>query len=428
MKKQDNINGLFDFIENSPNAFHAVNTVKERLFADGYTEVFEGDEWALCEGGKYFVTRNGSSLIAFRYHNGANGFVITASHTDSPAFRVKISEESDGGAYLRLPVEKYGGIILYSWFDRPLSIAGRVMVREGDNIRARLLDIPRPLINIPSVAIHFNRTVNDKFSPNLAQDVVSLLSVGKDKTLRELIAEELSVNVEDIIAHDLFLYVKERGVRFGINNELLMIPRLDDLACVYSSLEAFLAAKENGMIPVFAAFDNEEVGSDTKQGAASTFLADTLCAIVGLQAYRKALANSFMVSADNAHAKHPNHPELSDPDNAPTLNGGIVVKYNASQKYTTDAASAALFYEVCRKEGVKVQNYYTRADMPGGSTLGSIATTKVSVSTVDIGIPQLAMHSAVETAGVSDVCDMISALTRLYSTGIEIKNDKIITK
>ena len=426
---KDYTNSLFKFIKNSPSAFHTVASVKERLVADGYTELCEGSAWSLVDGGKYFVTRNGSSIIAFRKCE-ARGFVITASHSDSPAFRVKASGESALGTYTKLPVERYGGMILYSWFDRPLSIAGRVVVRTDDGIAVKLLNVDRDLLVIPSVAIHLNRSVNEKFSPNPAQDLIPLLSAGGERVeLGKLIADELGVKADDVISHDLFLYTRDDGRTVGANGELILSPRLDDLECVYSSLEAFLSSNEQGMIPVLAVFDNEEVGSDTKQGAASTFLFDTLSRIYPERdEYLAALASSYMVSADNAHAKHPNHPELSDADNAPTVNGGVVVKFNANQKYTTDSVSAAIFTEACRKAGVKYQTYYNRADMPGGSTLGSIANTKVSISTVDVGLPQLAMHSAVETAGAYDLADMIAVLTRLYSSNIDAKGDKIVIK
>ena len=426
---KDYTNSLFKFIKNSPSAFHTVASVKERLVADGYTELCEGSAWSLVDGGKYFVTRNGSSIIAFRKRE-ARGFIITASHSDSPAFRVKASGESALGTYTKLPVERYGGMILYSWFDRPLSIAGRVVVRTDDGIAVKLLNVDRDLLVIPSVAIHLNRSVNEKFSPNPAQDLIPLLSAGGERVeLGKLIADELGVKADDVISHDLFLYTRDDGRTVGANGELLLSPRLDDLECVYSSLEAFLDSNEQGMIPVLAVFDNEEVGSDTKQGAASTFLFDTLSRIYPERdEYLAALASSYMVSADNAHAKHPNHPELSDADNAPTVNGGVVVKFNANQKYTTDSVSAAIFTEACRKAGVKYQTYYNRADMPGGSTLGSIANTKVSISTVDVGLPQLAMHSAVETAGAYDLADMIAVLTRLYSSNIDAKGDKIVIK
>ena len=426
---KDYKNSLFKFIKNSPSAFHTVASVKERLVAEGYVELCEGSAWSLTDGGKYFVTRNGSSIIAFR-KSAANGFIITASHSDSPAFRVKASGESTLGTYTKLPVERYGGMILYSWFDRPLSIAGRVVVRTDDGIAVKLLNVDRDLLVIPSVAIHLNRSVNEKFSPNPAQDLIPLLGAGGERIeIQSLIAAELGVKSEDVISHDLFLYTRDDGRAVGADGELLLSPRLDDLECVYSSLEAFLDSKEQGMIPVLAVFDNEEVGSDTKQGAASTFLFDTLSRIYPERdEYLAALASSYMVSADNAHAKHPNHPELSDADNAPTVNGGVVVKFNANQKYTTDSISAAIFTEACRKAGVKHQTYYNRADMPGGSTLGSIANTKVSISTVDVGLPQLAMHSAVETAGAQDLSDMVAVLTRLYSSNIDVKGDKIIIK
>jgi aspartyl aminopeptidase len=239
--------------------------------------------------------------------------------------------------------------------------------------------------------------------------------------LMDEVAALAGVDAQDIISHDLFLYNREAGRVFGLEGEFLLAPRLDDLGCVYSSVRAFLDADEvEGVVPVLAVFDNEEVGSETKQGAASTFLDMTLSAIAGGEdKYRTALVDSFMLSADNAHALHPNHPELSDSGNAPLLGGGVVVKYNANQRYTTDAVSDALFRSFSSRAGVNVQNYYNRADMAGGSTLGSIANTRVSVKTVDIGLPQLAMHSSMETVACSDICDMISVMKKFYSSGID---------
>lgn len=419
---------LFDFIRSSASAFHTTDTVRARLVGEGYTELYENDEWELKPGGKYFVTRNDSSIIAFRTQEKLTGFVIAASHSDFCSFRVKMSSDVPSGAYTRVPVEKYGGLIMYSWFDRPLSVAGRVVVKDGDGARAVLVNVNRDLLVIPSVAIHMNRTVNEKFAPNPAKDLIPLFSAASDSTpLMSIVAEAAGVSVEDIISHDLFLYVRDEGRVLGADSDLILSPRIDNIASVFASVEAFLSSTEKGMTPVLAVFDNEEVGSATKQGAAATFLNDTLERIAGKRrALRTALATSYMASIDNAHAVHPNHPELADPDNSPVLNGGIVIKHNASQKYTTDAVAAAVIKTVADACGVKTQNFYNRADMLGGSTLGSIANTKVGVSTVDIGIPQLAMHSAVETAGAKDICDMVQVVTRLYSSEISIKGRKIV--
>ena len=415
---------LFEFIKKSPTAYHAVATVKERLDGAGYTELYEGDAWELCDGEKYYVVRNGSSIIAFRAKNTAAGFMICASHSDSPAFRVKATAETVG-AYTRLEVEKYGGMIYYSWLDRPLSVAGRVLVKTEDGIEARLVNIDRNLLTIPSLAIHLNRGVNDGVKLNPAQDLLPLYSCSKERGgLIGSVADILGVKAEDILSHDLFLYNRDEGTLFGKDNELILCPRLDDLECVFTSLEAFVGAADSDSVPVLAVFDNEEVGSETKQGAASTFLYDVLSRIAG-PSYTAMLDNSFMVSADNAHAIHPAHPEMSDADHAPRLNGGIVIKYNASQRYATDGLSDSVFRTVCERAGVKVQTYCNRADLPGGSTLGSISNTKVSIPTVDIGLPQLAMHSANETAGANDVSDMIKALAEFYSTSIRKKGTKV---
>ena len=393
---------------------------------EGYTELFESDRWKLAVDGKYYVVRNGTSIIAFRTSRDARGFMITASHSDSPSFRVKTTPESRG-AYTRLEVEKYGGMIYYTWLDRPLSVAGRVVVRTPDGVESRLVNLDTDLVTIPSLAIHLNRGVNEGAKFNPAKDLLPLYTMdGENGSFIDSVAAAISTDASNILSHDLFLYNRDEGKRIGKNGEFILCPRLDDLECVYSSTVAFLGASDSSSVPVLAVFDNEEVGSETKQGAASTFLHDVLIRITGSEAgLAVALENSFMVSADNAHAKHPAYPEMSDPDNAPMLGGGLVIKYNASQRYATDGLSDSIFRTVCQRAGAKVQSYYNRADLPGGSTLGSISNTKVSVPTVDIGLPQLAMHSANETAGTSDIEDMISALTEFYSTSILKKGTKV---
>ena len=422
MKYTDN---LFEFIKSAPTAYHAVESVKARLDSLGYTELYEGEEWNISESGLHYVIRNGTSIIAFRANKSARGYMIVSSHSDSPTFRVKITPETVG-AYARLEVEKYGGMIYYSWLDRPLSVAGRVVVRTESGVESRLLNFDRDLVSIPSLAIHMNRGVNESAKFNPAKDMLPLYSTDKDKSaFLASVAAELGVKAEDILSHDLFLYNREEGRLFGKDSELVLCPRLDDLGCVYASLEAFVNADGAKATPVLAVFDNEEVGSETKQGAASTFLYDVLSRLTpDHEGYRIAVENSFMVSADNAHAIHPAYPEMSDPDNAPVLNGGLVIKYNANQKYATDGYSDAIFREICRGAGAKVQSYYNRADLPGGSTLGSISDTKVSVPTVDIGLPQLAMHSASESMGANDLSEMVKALTAFFTSGISKKGGK----
>lgn len=418
------INELIDFIKASPTSLHTVSTIKAVLTAAGYTEVFENEPQSFADGGNHFVIRGGSSIIAFKGKGG--GFMICASHSDSPSFKVK--DELSGASYTRLATEKYGGMIHYSWLDRPLSLAGRIVAKTPEGIVTRLVNIDKASLVIPSVAIHLNRGVNDGYKFNPATDLLPLAGgVDAKGEIMSLIASSAGVSVDDIISHDLYLYNAERGRIVGIKDEYVLSPRLDDLGCVYASLRAFINAPAGDKCcAVLAVFDNEEVGSETKQGACSTFLPMTLSAIAGggLK-YSAMLANSFMVSADNAHAIHPNHPELYDGTNAPVLGGGVVVKYNANQRYTTDAVSDGIFSTLATRCGIKLQKFSNRADMVGGSTLGSIANTRVSVSTIDVGLPQLAMHSANEIAAVKDISDMVAVFTELYSSAVMKKGDEI---
>ena len=419
-------NDLIEFIKQSPTPYHTVASVKEALIADGFTELSENNPSLFSDGGKHFVVRGGSSIIAFKGKSD-NGFMVCASHSDSPAFKIK--NELFGGAYVRFATEKYGGMINYTWLDRPLSAAGRLVLRSADGVNTRLFDLEKPAFVIPSVAIHLNRVVNDGLKLNPAVDLLPLSGTASSKdSFATQVAKLVGVSKEDIISQDVFLYNAEEGRVIGIDDELLLSPRIDDLGCVFSSLRAFLDAPcTDKSIAVLAVFDNEEVGSETKQGAASTFLDMTLRHIAGSdEKYSSLLYNSFMVSADNAHATHPNHPELSNDKDSPILGGGVVVKFNANQKYTTDALSAGIFTVLADSANIKLQNYHNRADMPGGSTLGSISNTRVSVSTIDIGLPQLAMHSATETCAVSDIDDMVKVLTAVYSTGIKKQGDDIV--
>ena len=414
---------LIEFLDNSPTCFQAVENFRKMLKDAGYSELLECEKWEIVPGGKYFVTRNDSSIIAFSVpKKDFTGFQLICSHTDSPSFKIKENAEMDAdGKYTKLNVEGYGGMLCAPWFDRPLSVAGRVVIRQGDRLVSHLVNIDRDLLVIPGVAIHMDRSVNKGAELNPAVDLLPLLGCGKEPgAFRKLIAEAAGVREEHLLSTELFLYPRTKAVQTGLNGEFIVSPRLDDLQCVFGCLEGFLAAKPGGSLPVLAVFNNEEVGSNTRQGADSTFLTDVLERIAhgcGLdsEAWKAAVANSFMVSADNAHAIHPAHPEYADKGEFPVLGGGIVIKYNANQRYTTDAVSGAVFQAICQEAGVPVQRYSNRADLPGGSTLGNISTAHLSVPTVDIGLPQLAMHSVCETAGAADTDYLVKAMTAYFS-------------
>lgn len=402
---------MMDFIEKSPTCYHAVAALKEALKEQGFQELEETAHWSLDGGKGYFATRNDSSLIAFRIpEHLSQGFHIVASHCDSPSFKIKeFPEMTVENHYVKLNTERYGGMILYSWLDRALSVAGRVAVRGEEGLETRLVNLEDSTMVIPSVAIHMNRDANKGLEFNPQVDMLPLYGDRAEggKTLLERAAEAVGVEQEDILGHDLFLYVKDKGRFYGENDAFVLSPRLDDLQCVYASSKAFMETRPEQYITVCAVFDNEEVGSSTRQGADSTFLEDTLWRIgEGLgwnrSEFLRRIAGSFLISADNAHGVHPNHPEKADPTNRPYLNQGIVIKFHGSQKYATDAVSGAKMKMICEEAEVPWQTYANRSDILGGSTLGNISTAHVSVASVDIGLPQLAMHSAVETAGVKD--------------------------
>lgn len=414
---------LLDFIEKSPTAFQAVDEMQKRLTENGFEVLSEKEYWKLIPGGKYLVTRNNSALIAFCIpEKESRVFHIMASHSDSPSFKIKENPEIKvDNSYVKLNVEKYGGMLMAPWFDRPLSVAGRVIIRRNGGLKEKLVDIKRDLVMIPNLAIHMNREANNGVSYNPQKDLLPLFAAeNTDRTLLEIIAEQTGVKKEDIISHDLFLYNRMPGTIWGADKEFVSSARLDDLQCAFASMEGLLRAQNHESIAVHCVMDNEEVGSGTKQGAASTFLKDTLLRInMGLgrtyEEYLMTLAGSFMVSADNAHALHPNYTDKTDPTNHPVLNKGIVIKFNANQKYCTDAVSAAIFKELCTKAGVPYQTFVNRSDIAGGSILGNISNTQVPMNTVDIGLPQLAMHSPYETAGVKDTEYLVRAAEELFA-------------
>ncbi len=424
----ERIDALRGFLDASHSAYHAQAYLARELDNAGYTRLRTQDAWALQPGGKYYLVQGGTSLIAFRVpQETPKGFLMSASHCDRPTFKLKDDYELTG-IYSRVNTEVYGGMLMTTWLDRPLSIAGRVLVETDEGVAYKLVDIDQDLLLIPNVAIHMNRQINEGHKWNPAVDMVPLVGGSDDAgKLRALLEDHAGGK---ILGHDLYLYIRQKSTVWGIDGEFLSSTALDDLECVWGSAQGFLHAGKSGSIPVLCVFDNEEIGSGSAQGAGSTLLPDTLsriCDCLGISLHRM-LAQSFMVSADNAHALHPNHPELADPANAPVLGRGIVLKYNASMKYCTDGTSAAIMRMVCEKAGVPLQTYHNRADIPGGSTLGHVSLAQVSVPTVDIGLPQLAMHSTFETAAVADMEYLEKAMEVYYSTTLEASENGYILR
>ena len=418
-----NIKDFQNFLDSSVSAYHATAKLVEMLDGAGYTRLYEHEYWNLARGGKYYLVRGGTTLLAFRIPLATpTGFMMSACHTDRPTFKLKENPELRG-IYTRLATEGYGGMIMSTWLDRPLSIAGRVMVETENGVEGRLINIDQDLMMIPNVAIHMNRSVNDGYKWNLAVDTVPLLGGSDDADKFWPLVEKNAGG--RILGHDLYLYNRQPSSVWGIDGEFISGQALDDLACAWGTIQGFLNSTEAAAVPVFCAFDDEEVGSNSPQGAASTILEFTLeriCGAVGTDIHTM-LAQSFLVSADNAHAMHPNHPELADKANAPVMGQGVVLKFNAAQRYTTDGVSASVFRRICGRAGVPLQSYTNRPDIRGGSTLGHISLTHVSVPTADIGLPQLAMHSCYETAAVADLNHLETAMTAFFSSSLEVTRD-----
>lgn len=430
---------LCAFIEQCPTMFHTTATIARSLDEQGFVRLKASEPWQVRPGGSYYVTCNGSSVISFRVGEQVSGddyhFRMVSAHGDSPAFKVKHVPELDGpGEVLRLNVEGYGGMLDATWLDRPLGIAGRVMVRTDEGgIESRLVATDKDVALIPNVAIHQHRDANKGFAFNRQVDLCPLFSAGKLErgAFDAMVAELAGTTSERILGKDLFLYNRTPARVWGWADEFVSAPHLDDLQCVFPALRAHLAAANERCITVFACFDNEEVGSGTRQGALSTLLHDTLVRAnaalgFGQEQLLRALTGSFMVSCDNSHAVHPNHPELYDAHNCGHINGGVVIKEVASQKYTTDAFSRAVFTAVCERAGVPVQTFANRSDSAGGSTLGNLSARKVSVASVDVGLAQLAMHSSYETAGVNDTCYLMRALTEYYGCDLRIEESATV--
>ena len=427
-----NLTDLVDFLDRSPSPFHAVLSAAQRLEQAGFAPLAETQAWTLEPGRGYYTTRNQSSIIAFRMPSAPlTGWRMAAAHSDSPTYRIKADAWQGKGpcGMVRLPVEGYGGMIAASWMDRPLTVAGRALVRTRQGIQARPVFLDRDLVTIPSLAIHMDRTVNSGRELNPQRDMHPLYGLEGGTSLTAHIAAALGVAQEDILSTDLTLCPRQNTVLLGGDSELIQGPRLDDLECAWSTLRGFLAADPApDTALVWCMFDNEEVGSGTRQGAQGTFLPDVMARVeqqLGLtvQQHHAALANSLLLSADNAHATHPNHPDKADPNAPVALNGGVVIKYNASQKYTTTGLTGALFAQICQQAGVPVQTFANRADMPGGSTLGNLLSAQVSIPMVDVGLPQLAMHACVETAGAQDPEYLLRACTAFYGAAITCTAD-----
>ena len=424
---EQTISELKQYLDFSHSSYHAIKGLKDLLEQEGYEALSESCSWELLPGGKYYVTRGDNSLIAFRIPVAEPaGFMMTASHCDRPAFKVKENAKLEG-KYTRLSVERYGGMLIAPWLDRPLSVAGRVVVQTEEGLESRLVDIDRDLMLIPSVAIHMNRQANDGYTWDAKTDVLPLMGGADMSTDLDALLHRYAGGT--VVGHDLYLYVREDAKIWGISGDYISAQGLDDLTCAWGCAQGLIRARESEAINVLCVFDGEEVGSMTGQGAGSNLLYAVLSRICNAMDLDmdQLLAQSLMVSADNAHALHPNHPELSDPNNAPLVGGGPVIKFNANMRYTTDGVTAGLMRQVAHAAGVPLQTYCNRADMPGGSTLGNVSLGQVTVLSADMGLPQLAMHSCYETCGVQDVQDWVELMSSFYSCSLEVPKDGIYT-
>ena len=414
------IDSLSEFLKNSLTQYHTCENAAKLLTENGFEKLSETEDWNLCEGGKYFVVRNESSLIAFTLGTlDAFSFKIAASHTDSPAMKLKENPLQSSNFYTTLNVETYGGGIYYSFLDRPLKIAGRVIKRDGDTLRSEIVEAPY-FVTIPSLAIHQNRAVNDGFAINPQIDLQPLFSMKKSDNTEK----------NDVVSYDLYLANADAPYLFGANGEFIASPRLDNLVGAYASLQALLTTENANGVCVAALFDNEEVGSLTAQGADGDFLANTLRRISYALRFDdnehfKALASSFLLSVDNAHAVHPNHPEKSDTTNKAVLGGGVVIKNHANKAYITDAMSSAIVKTVFEKADVKYQAFFNRSDVRSGSTLGAASIRHVGMRGADIGIAQLAMHSACECCAIEDLSELTKGLTAFYQSNVVQEGDEI---
>jgi len=422
---------LMNFIDETPNAYYCAKNLKQKLVESGFEELYENESWIdLKEDGKYFVIRNDSSLISFKMSNKKEniGFNIVSAHTDSPSFSIKPNADMYDGNYMKLNISGYGGMLNYTWLDRPLSLAGRVVTLKDGVYSKQLINIDKDLLIIPSQAIHINRAANENISLNHQVDMLPVVSLSDDKKLEDIIRDSLLKNgkdVDKICDYDLYLYNRDKAKYIGLNDEFILAPRLDDLASLFPAFNSFMESDNTNSINVLCAFNSEEIGSLTPQGADSTFLINTLTRIAEASNINllEALNNTLVISADNAHAMHPNAVQKSDPTNKVLLNKGVVIKHHVN--YSTDAVTSSLFKGMCEHANVPYQDFACRSDMICGVTLGGISQSHVGVDSVDIGLPQLAMHSTNETIGSKDVLYMYKSLLEFYNSTI-IKEKNVI--
>lgn len=413
---------LMDFISKSPSPFHVIANAKEILNKEGFIPLTENKRFSLERGKSYYVTRNNTSLIAFKVPAEFDGMHIVAAHTDSPNFRIKENPDvRAGNCPVRLNVEGYGGMLMAPWFDRPLSIAGRVFLKNGTGFEEKLIDFGPGQVEIVNLAIHQNRDVNRGYNYSVQNDLLPIFADSDcNKDFMDILAEKASCKKENIISYDLSLYNDMKPQIWGVDSAFFSAPKIDDLECAFTAIEGLIDSNSKGKIAICALFDNEEVGSGTKQGALSDFLQSTITRIfasLGIDEEERLIliSESRMISADNAHAVHPSHISKSDITNRPKMNGGVVIKYSANQKYTTDAESSAFVKNLMDNELIPNQYFFNNSDVLGGSTLGNLSTWKVSIRTCDVGAAQLAMHSPYETAGTKDVYNLKSLFKAFLS-------------
>ena len=428
--KEEFAKNLIDFIDKSPSSFHATKNVEDRLINSGFKKINLQDRWELKKEGKYYITKNKSAIIGFVVGNEKieeEGFKIVGAHTDAPTFKIKPNPEiTVEDKYLKLNTEVYGGPIMSTWYDRPLSIAGRISLKTENPLKPKevLIDMEKPLLIIPNLAIHMNRSVNDGVKINPQTETLPLLANINDKFEKEdflvkLIGEKLEIEVEDILDFELFLYGVEKGTLVGLNEEFISIGKLDDLAMIHAGLNGLIDSEVGKATNILVCFDNEEVGSGTKQGAASPMLRTVLERITlamnkDKEDYYRALSNSFIISADQAHALHPNYTDKQDPTNRPIINAGPAIKFAANQAYTTDSYSAAVYEGICKSIDIPVQKFANRSDARGGSTIGPISSSQIDIASVDIGNPILGMHSIRELGGVEDHFNVYKSFKEFY--------------
>jgi len=421
-------NNLIEFIHKSPTMFHTISMVKKKLEDNGFIHLSQKEAWHLNIEGKYYVTSNDSALIAFVMHTDEpekKGFRMIGAHTDAPGFRLKPAPEMQQENYLILNTEVYGGPILSTWFDRPLSIAGRISYPGDDMLHPKhaLIDFKEPIAIIPNLAIHMNRDINTGINFNKQKDTLPVIKIIEDQLdkdyIKKMVRKQSALALDQILDVDLFLYPTEKGCLMGANKEFISSPRLDDLAMVYSGIEALIAAEHGSGVNMMICFDNEEIGSRTKQGADSPFLSTTLERIMlslgkNKEAFYRAIAKSFLISADMAHAYHPNYPEKQDPTNKVLPGKGPAIKVNANQNYTTDSDSYVVFADICKKANVPHQIFVNRSDERGGSTIGPVSVSHVAVRSLDIGAPMLSMHSCRELMAIDDISHTLTAFKTFY--------------